>query len=179
MRGGSTVHRGRPVRSTLATMASTILDNTMDALPFIGQLHANKQLKKSCEDPRLEEYERKQLAVIAANRSRELYSQIFAVSVGIGTFVGEEAEQRCWKEELWRGRRNAWTRLRLAGVCCRWRMRRHFLATRWTVHAIKRDRCVKHERRFSARPTVSRTSRRRLCDIELDKMTILKFTVSD
>jgi hypothetical protein len=67
----------------------------MDALPIFGQLRPNKRLKKSCEDPRLEEYERKQLAIIAANRSRELYSQIFAVSVGISTFVGEEAKQRC------------------------------------------------------------------------------------
>jgi hypothetical protein len=39
-------------------------------------------------DPGLEEYERKRLTAIAARRNRELYSQIFAVGVGISTFVG-------------------------------------------------------------------------------------------
>lgn len=77
-----------PVRLTLATIASTMLDNTMDALPIIGQLRANKQLKKSYEDPRLEGYERKQLAAIAANRNGGLYNQIFAVSAGTSTFLG-------------------------------------------------------------------------------------------
>lgn len=77
-----------PVRPTLATIASTILDNTVDALPIASQLRANKQLKKSCEDPGLEEYERKQLAVITANRNKDLYSRIFAVGAGISTFVG-------------------------------------------------------------------------------------------
>jgi hypothetical protein len=52
------------------------------------QSAARKQLKKSCEDPGLEEYERKRLAVITANRNKDLYSQIFAVGAGISTFVG-------------------------------------------------------------------------------------------
>ena len=77
-----------PVRPTISAIASSILDNTMDALPIVGQLRANKQLKKSSQDPGLEDYERKQLAVIATNRNRELYSQIFAVGAGISTFVG-------------------------------------------------------------------------------------------
>ena len=77
-----------PVRPTVATIASTILDNAMDALPIVSQLRANQQLKKSSGDPGLEEYERKQMAVIARNRNRELYSQIFAAGASISTFVG-------------------------------------------------------------------------------------------
>ena len=77
-----------PVRPTVAIIASTILDNAMDALPVVSQLRANQQLKKSSGDPGLEEYERKQMAVIARNRNRELYSQIFAAGAGISTFLG-------------------------------------------------------------------------------------------
>ena len=77
-----------PVRPTVATIASTILETTVDALPIVGRLRANKQLRSSSEYPGLEEYERKQLAVIATNRNRDLYSQIVAAGAGIGTFVG-------------------------------------------------------------------------------------------
>jgi sorting and assembly machinery component 37 len=77
-----------PVRPTITTIASSVLENTMDALPIVGRLRANKQLKRSSQDPDLEDYERKQLAVMATNRNRELYSQIVAVGAGIGTFVG-------------------------------------------------------------------------------------------
>jgi sorting and assembly machinery component 37 len=81
-----------PLRPTVATIASSVLESTVDALPIVSQLRANKQLKKSSYDPELEDYERKQLAVMATNRNRELYSQIVAVGAGIGTFVG----YLCW-----------------------------------------------------------------------------------
>ncbi len=77
-----------PVRPTFGALAFTILDNTMDALPVVGQLRSNRQLKKASQDPDLDEYESKQLAVMASNRNQELYSQIFAVGAGIGVFIG-------------------------------------------------------------------------------------------
>jgi sorting and assembly machinery component 37 len=77
-----------PLRPSVAAIASSILENTFDALPIVSQLRANKQLKRSSQDPELEDYERRQLAVTATNRNRELYSQIVAVTAGMGTFVG-------------------------------------------------------------------------------------------
>ena len=77
-----------PARPTITAIALSIADSTLDAVPIIGQLRTNNQLKKSSQDPGLEDYERKQLAVIATNRNRELFSQIFAVTAGISTFVG-------------------------------------------------------------------------------------------
>jgi sorting and assembly machinery component 37 len=77
-----------PVQPTITAIATSILETTIDALPIVCQLRANRQLKKSSHDPELEDYERRQLAAIATNRNRELYSQIFAVSAGIGTFLG-------------------------------------------------------------------------------------------
>jgi sorting and assembly machinery component 37 len=87
--GGRGLPWQAPVRPTITAIASSILDNTIDALPIVSQLRANKQLRKSSqEDPELEDYERNQLAVMATNRNRELYSQIFVIGAGIGTFVG-------------------------------------------------------------------------------------------
>lgn len=77
-----------PARPTLAAIASSILESTIDGLPIVSQLRVNKQLKKSSEDPELEDYERKQLAVMATNRNRELYSKIVSIGAGISTFVG-------------------------------------------------------------------------------------------
>lgn len=89
MKGGRSLPWQAPVRPTVTAIASSILDNTIDALPVVSQLRANKQLRKSSqEDPELEDYERKQLAAMANNRNRELYSQIFAVGAGISTFMG-------------------------------------------------------------------------------------------
>jgi sorting and assembly machinery component 37 len=88
-KGGRGLPWQAPVRPTITAVASSILDNTIDALPIVSQLRANKQLRKSSqEDPELEDYERKQLAAMATNRNRELYSQIFAVGAGISTFMG-------------------------------------------------------------------------------------------
>ena len=77
-----------PIRPTFGSFTYTVLDNTLDALPVVGQMRTNRQLKKASQDPDLDEYESKQLAVMASNRNQELYSQIFAVGAGIGVFVG-------------------------------------------------------------------------------------------
>ena len=77
-----------PMPATIATIASTLLGNTIDALPIVGRLRANQQLKRSSENLGLEDYERKHLALLARNRNRELYGQIFAAGAGISTFVG-------------------------------------------------------------------------------------------
>lgn len=77
-----------PPSPTMAGLAASILETTLDALPIVGQLRVNRQMKKSSEDATLEDYERKQLAVMATNRNRELYSQIVAATVGMSTFVG-------------------------------------------------------------------------------------------
>lgn len=77
-----------PVQPTVASIAANLLDSTIDTIPIVSQLRENKQLKKLSQDLDLEDYERKQLAVMATNRNRELYSQIVAVGAGIGTFLG-------------------------------------------------------------------------------------------
>ena len=77
-----------PVRPTFRGVALTILENMVDTLPVIGQMRTNRELKKASQDPNLDDYESKQLAVMAANRNQELYSQILAVGTGVGVFVG-------------------------------------------------------------------------------------------
>jgi sorting and assembly machinery component 37 len=87
--GGRGLPWQAPVRPTVTAIALSLLDDTLDALPIVSQLRANKQLRKSSqEDPELEDYERKQLAVMATNRNRELYSQVFTIGAGIGMFAG-------------------------------------------------------------------------------------------
>ena len=73
---------------TIAEMLYTVLDTVVDSFPIVGTMRTNSQIKLSSQEPDLEDYEARRLALGARNRNRELYCQIAAVTGGIGAFVG-------------------------------------------------------------------------------------------
>ena len=77
-----------PIQPTLPVMIAAVWENSLDSLPVVGQLRTNGQLKKFSQNPDLEDYESKAMANLAANRNRELYSQIVVVGGGFGIFIG-------------------------------------------------------------------------------------------
>lgn len=77
-----------PMQPTFAAMGGTVVQGVLDSIPVVGQFRTNKQLKQAAQNPELDDLESKQLARIARNRNRELYSQIMGVGAGIGAFIG-------------------------------------------------------------------------------------------
>ena len=86
--GGRSLPWQAPLRPTLSAMSAAILENMLDSVPIIGQVRATSLLRQASQDPELDDFESRQLALSARNRNRELYSQIVVVGAGIGTFVG-------------------------------------------------------------------------------------------
>ena len=77
-----------PEMPTIAGIAYTVLDNLVDSVPIVGAMRTNGYIKLSSQELGIDDYEARELALAARNRNRELYSQIVAVTGGIGAFVG-------------------------------------------------------------------------------------------
>ena len=77
-----------PETPTIAGIAYTVLDNLVDSVPIVGAMRTNGYIKLSSQELGIDDYEARELALAARNRNRDLYSQIVAVTGGIGAFVG-------------------------------------------------------------------------------------------